>query len=210
MTKFLDEELNASTTSMLVMVWRRILLHGGYYLKITPLMNDYLARINRVAKLSNTKAAVNRTNIVGKITGNSMTWKVLIGLLSNILCISKATVTVTITVDDVDYPATTSVDKDSINRIWDTLVLDTLTNVSESIDDYLSDVIDDDERNNKKSNETRKLKLEGTDMTWKTLVPAVRNILKANKIKITMRLYADREFYSEYSEEWILGDSDEQ
>ena len=209
MIKFLDEELNASTTSMLVMVWRRILLHGGYYLKITPLMNDYLAKVNRVAKLSNTKAAVNRTNLVSKITGKSMTWKVLISLLSNILNIEKSTVTITITVDDVDYPATTDVDKDSINRIWDTLALDTLTNVNEAIDDYVSNIEDDDERTNKKSNETRKLKPNGSDMTWKTLIPSVRNILRANKIKIAMRLYADKEFYSEYEEEWILGDSDE-
>lgn len=197
MKELQDEIKQCTAGSFLSRLWRKIVLLDGYYKILTPLMNDYIQKL-LVKSMSNTKISINRTNIHNKILDDSMTWKNLMFLLSEILVIKELETNIEIinTNDEKLKYNEVGMDGMVLTRLWGKISKDV-----EDIPDRVNDYYIRKKNNPNKVNKTnlQKKMSDNQDMSWNSLMFLIDEILLAREFTISLKLKNRRGTYTKHS-----------
>ena len=134
---------------------------------------------------SNTAVAMNRTNEIKKMAGNTMTWGTLVFLLKKILLVKKVSLTLTVVKDDkTEIYKEDNIDENTLLRAWKYLRKE-YGDINTMIDDYVlrnKDIPTAVKKTNlKKKNNT-------SSMSWKNFIFLLTKVVEASQLTFELSI----------------------
>ena len=155
---------------------------------------------------SNTAVAMNRTNEIKKMAGNTMTWGTLVFLLKKILIVRKVSLDLTITKDKKDTVYhIDDITEETLLVIWKKMKVD-FGDINKSIDAYIlrnKDIPSAVKKTNLKK------KVNTSSMSWKNFIFLITKVIEASQLVFELSILHRSGEQSKHSIKYKIKDDDE-